>query len=415
MNRRELLSGAGASLFAGTSKSAVDHTPPLPDNALFERSPEQYWARIRKEQFLLADDFAFLNTGSLGVAPRPVLKAVDDYLKTAAAMQHGEGLPRWGGEPLTEMRQELAAFFGCKTDELALTHNTTEGMNTIANGLDLKPGDEVLLSSQEHPGGTFCWMQKQARFGIIVRRVELPIPPGGPGQLVDAFRAAIGPDTRVISFSGCTTQTGLIMPIREICEIARSRGILSVVDGAHLNGQIPVNFHAYGCDFLAASPHKWMLTPAGCGVLYIREEMLDRLWVNVASTGWDDRKLKAVRFQMVGTNNRGIFEGHLAALRFVQQIGPERIYRRIHELAQDVRERVARIPKAKLLTPANDRLYGGMVTFEIRGLGESRLAGICKQRKIWAVVGDHTRIAVHIHTRPSDLDRFFAAVRGAIG
>jgi len=116
---------------------------------------------------------------------------------------------------------------------------------------------------------------------------------------------------------------------------------------------------------------------------------------------------------MVGTNNRGIFEGYLAALRLVKQIGPERIYRRIHDLAKDVRERAARIPNAKLLTPEDDRFYGGMVTFEIKGLSQSRLPQICKARNIWAVVGDRTRIAVHIHTRPSDVERFFAALKEA--
>jgi isopenicillin-N epimerase len=320
VQRREFVGriGSAAALFGLSPEIRAEGVPPLPESRLYEQAPEAYWARIRSGQFLLPEWRAFLNTGSLGVAARPVLAAVSDYLTRSAALNVPEqGLPRWGGEPFHEMRQELADFFGCHKDELALTHNTTEGMNTVCNGLDLKAGDEVLLTDQEHPGGTNCWLQKQARFGIQVRRVAIEVPPRGPGRIVDAIQAAIGPRTRVFSFSGITTQTGLCMPVREICEAARARGVLTVVDGAHLNGQVPVNLHDFGCDFLAGSPHKWMLTPTGCGILYIREAMLDRLWVNVATTGWNDHSLKAVRFQMVGTNNRAILEGHLAALRLL--------------------------------------------------------------------------------------------------
>ena len=403
-------------MFGFSPDMRAEKAPPLPPDRLYEADPEAYWARLRKEQFLLPEWRAFLNTGSLGVAARPVLTAAVDYLNRSAALEVPEhGLPRWGGEPFHEMRQELADFFGCHKDELAFTHNTTEGMNTVCNGLDLKPGDEVLLTNQEHPGGTNCWLQKEARFGIRVRRVPLEIPPRGPGQIVDTIRAAIGPQTRVLSFAGITTQTGLRMPIRDICEVARAKGVLSVVDGAHLNGQVPVNLHEWGCDFLAGSPHKWMLTPTGCGILYIREEMLDRLWVNVATTGWNDRSLKAVRFQMVGTNNRAVLEGHLAALRMLKQIGPDRVYGRIHQLAQQVRRRAAELPNARMLTPDDDRMYGGMVTFEISGFGKSRFWELARQRRMWVVGSDRVRISTHIHTRPADLDLLFATLKESLG
>ena len=170
MNRRRMLLAA-SSLF-GVAAAPAQPPPPLPPPA----EEGDYWERVRSEQFLLPGWRAFLNNGSLGVAPRPVVHAIADYLNRSAALLMDD-CPRWGYETLDDMRQELASFFGCDKDELALTHNATEAMNTIANGLDLKEGDEVVLTDQEHPSGLCPWLQKQARFGVRVREVKIPLPP----------------------------------------------------------------------------------------------------------------------------------------------------------------------------------------------------------------------------------------------
>src|SRR6185312_5224057 len=136
--------------------------------------------------------------------------------------------PRWGYETLDEYRSEMADFLGCGKDELAFTHNATEAMSMIAAGLDLKEGDEVLTTDQEHPSGRSGWLMRQARYGITVRPVEIPLPPRNPGQLADLLISAIGPRTRVLSFSGITTNTGLIFPMRDICAAARAKGVITV-------------------------------------------------------------------------------------------------------------------------------------------------------------------------------------------
>jgi selenocysteine lyase/cysteine desulfurase len=412
MKRRDALKTGiyGAAFLGLTTEGSPVSLKPLPPGALFERDPEAYWERIRKEQFLLPSWRAFLNTGSLGIAPKPVVGAVVDYLNRSASLV-GDEYPRWGYETLDETRAELAEFFGCEKDELALTHNATEAMNTIANGLDLQPGDEVVMTDQEHPGGSCCWLQKQSRFGIKVREVKLPIPPKSPEQVADLMVSAIGPRTKVISFSGITTTTGLILPIKLICEAARAKGVISVVDGAHVNGQIAVNLHSLGCDFYAGSPHKWMFTPAGCGMLYGRGDMLDRLWVNVATSNWDKKEMKAARFMMVGTNNLALFKGYTAGLRFLKEIGPERVYSRIHQLARNVVERAATLPNVEMLTPNDDRMFGGMVSFKFNGVDLSPVLDLCKQRRIWVILGERSRISTHIHTRPSDLDILFETIR----
>ncbi|MEJ7604755.1 MAG: aminotransferase class V-fold PLP-dependent enzyme [Bryobacteraceae bacterium] len=227
---------------------------------LHDQDVELYWKRIRSEQFLLPEWRVFLNNGSLGVAPRPVLAASAAY-ETAGAARTSDEYPRWGYETLDPHRTEMARFLGCNKDELAFTHNCTESMSIIANGLDLRAGDEVLMTDQEHPSGRGPWYMKQARYGIQVREVALPSPPKSSAQIAELIIGAIGPKTRVISFSGILTTTGLIMPVREICDAARAKGIISVVDGAHLTGQVSMPISEMHCDFFAGSPHKWLFAP----------------------------------------------------------------------------------------------------------------------------------------------------------
>ena len=409
MRRREIL--AGAALFGLPAATAAD-AGPLPDPALLERNPETYWNRIRDEQFLLPDWRAFMNNGSLGIAPRPVLKAVTDYLSQAAALLNDD-YPRWGYETLDDERAELAGFAGCAKDELALTHNATEAMSVIANGIDLRAGDEVLITDQEHPSGREPWLLRQARYGIQVRVVNIPLPPKDSAQLADLLISAIGPRTRVLSFSGILTTTGLIMPVRAICDAARAKGVVSVVDGAHMNGQIPLRLTELGCDYFAGSPHKWLFAPAGCGLLYGRQEMLERLWPAVVTAGWSDQKLKAARFMRIGTNNRAIVEGLMAGLRFLKALGPERVYGRIHQLARMVFERARGQGDLELLTPDDDRLYGGLVTFRMKPELFQAFNALCAKKRIWIVASERMRVATHIHTRPRDIDLFFRTLNEA--
>ncbi len=416
MNRRQLFRNAGyaTALFGvPASRTALGATP-LPGDALYERDPEAYWAKVREEQFLLPGWRAFLSNGSLGVAPKPVVVAVTDYLNRSAEL-NVDPYPRWGYETLDGHRTELAEFLGCKKDELALMHNATEALSTIASGVDLNPGDEVVITDQEHTSGRSGWLQRQARHGIQVREVKLPLPPKSPEQLADILVSSIGPKTRVLSFSGITSPTGLILPVRQICDAARAKNVITVVDGAHMNGQIAMRLSDLGCDYYAGSPHKWLFAPAGCGLLYIREENLDRLWANTVTGGWDNKALKAARFMMVGTNNRAIFEGMIAGLRFAKQIGPERIYTRIHQLARSIYQQARALGYVDLMTPEDERMYGSLVTIKFRTTELKPLVDACAKKRIWVTAAQQVRLSSHIHTRPSDIAMFFETVRETVG
>ena len=299
--RRSIITGAGGAALAALPPPLSAEALALPSASLLESAPEKYWQRIRDEQFLLPVARVFLNNGSLGVAPKPVIQAVTGYLERGAALDLPPGeYPRWGYETLDAQRTVAAAYLGCAKDDLAFTHNATEALSTIAAGLDLRAGDEVLMTDQEHASGKAGWQVRQARHGIAIREVKLTFPPLSPDQLADTMIGAIGPRTRVLFFSGLLSVTGTVMPVRQICDAARAKGVITVVDGAHMNGQIPMRIDELGCDYYAGSPHKWMFAPAGCGILWGRPEMLDKLWPTNVTGGWDKKESHALRFMKIG-------------------------------------------------------------------------------------------------------------------
>jgi selenocysteine lyase/cysteine desulfurase len=417
LSRRDALQqlgwlGALAGLQGWSEERA--HATPLPDDTSFSRDPERYWALLRSDQFVLADDRIFLNPGSLGIPPRPVLEAMIASLHRGAEYAT-DNIERWGYEALDAERSEMAEFLGCSKEELAFTHNCTEGMSTIANGLDLKAGDEVVLTNQEHPGGFSPWRLKAARVGISAREVEIPLTPKDPSELADPLISAIGSRTRVIVFSGITSPTGLILPAREICQAARDRGVLSVIDGAHMDGQIHVNLAELGCDYFVGSPHKWMFAPAGCGLLYGRGDALDRLWPAVVTVGWDNKKdLHAARFMMIGTNNRASIHGMMSGLRFLKQIGPERVYARTHQLARMVVEQARRRSYLELVTPEDARFFHAIVSFRCKAKNLDQLTAALRKNNINVIAGERFRVSTQVHTRPSDIERLFAVCDSAV-
>src|SRR5262249_10975225 len=217
LNRRKFLqrSAVAAAAFgialSGAEQAFGQEAPGLPADKLFGSDPERYWAELRR-QWVLAADRINLNCGSVGCTPLPVLRATIDHLLSAEAFREPE-YPWFGYEEnrrLRDLRDALAAFLHCRRDEVALTRNATEGNNVVCNGLDLKPGDEALLTDQEHPGGRCCWEQKAARFGIKLNFVTLPRPPASTDEIVDRFTKALTPRTRIIVFSHITTVTGVV-------------------------------------------------------------------------------------------------------------------------------------------------------------------------------------------------------------
>jgi selenocysteine lyase/cysteine desulfurase len=186
------------------------------------------------------------------------------------------------------------------------------------------------------------------------------------------------------------------------------------VDGAHMPGQVPVNLREIGCDIFAASLHKWMLTPPGCGFLFVRQDFQKNLWPTVVVEGWE-KNTDAVKYMLLGCNNIAEIQGAREALRFIQSIGRERIQKRIHELARYTWQQAAAIPYLRLLSAAGDSLYGGMVAFAAPGKDYAPMWAKLAENKVWTLRGEKIRVSCHIHTRKSDIDLLFKSLREVWG
>jgi len=334
---------------------------------------EDFW-RVVRQHFLIKDGF-YLNNGTWGCAPRPVFDAVVEHMLGVEEVFHDPGLD------MDELRTAVGRFINAKPEEVAITRNTTEGMNFTAHGLPLKRGDEILTTDQEHVGGLCCWQLKAKRNNLKLRQLPIPMPAESADEILNIFNDAISRRTRVISFSHVNFTTGCTMPVKQLCRLARDKGIISVVDGAHPPGMMVVDVRDMGCDFYASSSHKWLCAPKGTGILYLRDEIQDQVWTTIASSGWDDMQLRAARFDTVGTTNRSLKYGLGEAIEFQTTIGKERIQRRVRQLNQYAKEQAAQIPKVKLYTSMKPELSSGAFSFKMDGNTNDEIAEILRREK----------------------------------
>jgi selenocysteine lyase/cysteine desulfurase len=414
LDRRRFLAstaGVAAALTLPNSLLAQLQSVPaaIPQFPSDRKSVEGYWAEIRK-QFLIPDDVVYLNNGTVGSSPAPVLRAVfDSYQESERlAEQDPEDYPIWGYAAWNQFRDPLAQFIGCKRDELALVRNATEANSYIANGIDMKQGDEVLMSDQEHPGGEQPWQVKAKRYGVVIKKVALPKPVANADQVLNLFQDAITSRTRVIFFSHITTVTGVVLPAKEICALARSKGILSAVDGAHVPGMMKLDLADLGCDLYSASPHKWLQAPKGSGFLYVRDEVIDRLWNTIATEGWDDKKIRAERFQRIGSSNVPSLAGLRAAIQFANDIGMDRIEQRHRQSANFLLSEMIKRGAESWTSPDPD-LRCAIVTVNVPPIQRAELESwLWKNHKIRIRGGEPSklRLSTPYYLRKSDVARF---------
>jgi len=421
-----LLGLGSLELLTSLERVSADPQAELPTlqaaSALGQGKPhdETYWRKVR-ELFYVADDVLFLNNGSLGLSHRAVVEAMYRHLlesETSRSRKYGE-YPWWGYGPSLEIRRKVAAFVGADPDEIALTRNATEGMNTVAAGLDLQAGDEVLMSNQEHPGGRSPWVQRAKRYGITVKEFEVPASPRSPAEIFERLAKVITPRTKVISVSHITTVTGGMLPAKEIAALARDRNVVSVFDGAHAIGQLPLNLHEIGCDYYATSPHKWLFAPKGTGVLYCRKGMSEKLWCHTASGTWDQRELGCERLTNIGTSNYSLLVGLLAAMEFQERLGKDLIAERGRYLNSYLREELKKIDGTWFMNGPPPDLSTSMVkvALPIQKIGD--FAGrMWQKHRIWLQVGDgdgkvpaSIRFSLPIYVGKADLDRTIGLIR----
>jgi isopenicillin-N epimerase len=418
-DRRSFLSSfAGLAALGGGSLPEACHDilagfpESLPPRSLYDTDEEAYWTQVRK-LFLIPEDEAYLNNGTVGSCPTPVLRAVFDGYRDSErlAQSDPEDYPIWGYAAWNEYRDPLAEFIGCKRDELALLRNATEANSYIANGIDLKAGDEVVITDQEHPGGEHPWNLRAKRYGIVIKRVVLPKPVPDAATVLTLFNDAITPRTRVFFFSHITTVTGVVLPVKELAAHARSKGILSAVDGAHVPGMMKLNVPELGCDMYSASPHKWLQSPKGTGFLYVRDEVIDRLWNTIATEGWNDIKLRAERFQRIGSSNVPALCGLKASIEFANQIGMDRIEKRHRKMADYILDAM-KARGAKSWTSPDPALRCAIATVNIAPYQMPNPENwMWKEKKIRIRGGlpSKVRLSTPYYLLKKDIDRFLAA------
>jgi isopenicillin-N epimerase len=374
-----------------------------------------------RARFLIPEGVAYCNTGTLGASPREVVDAVTGGIRrletdlAAWPYEKPEGEPLTGYQQLLDVRAAAGRFVNASASEIALTQNATMGMNFLANGLDLAAGDEVVSTDQEHGGGISPWRLLAKRRGIVVRELKLePVFAEGPEGILKLFEAAMTPRAKVVMFSHITSGLGALLPARELCALARSRGALAIVDGAQAVGQIQVDVNAMGCDAYVASPHKWMLAPKGTGFMYLRRDVQDRFWTTLASYQWDNHADGAFRFMQYGTGSVPVVEGFTTALRFIEKIGMPRIERWDAALTKRLREGLAGIPKARMASPADPRLGAAITTFRVDGVKAKALQDALWARRVRVRAQSDergVRLSAHLYVAPADVDAVLDVTR----
>ena len=375
MERRTFLQSLTASLAAlpvlpGISAGLAEQVQDLGADLQKLTDDKGLWQRVRSE-FLLNPGVVHLNCGSVGSVPRLVLDALSGYMRQL------EGNPvrnTWGGlgAGMEIVRGQAAEFIGAEKEETVLTRNTTEGMNLVAAGLELKPGDEILTTNHEHGGGMVCWQHMARRCGVKIVQIEMPAPVRDQAQILELVEGHITKRTRVCSFSHVETFTGLQMPLAQIAKITRPKGILLVCDGAQAPGMLQVDVKALAVDTYASSSHKWMLAPKGCGLLYIRKGVQDRIRPAFTYSGY------GVYSASSGTRNVPLILAHGTTMDFHNTIGRDRVEARCRHLSRRMRRRLAAIEGMRLLTPDQKELSSGIVTFAVdpkRAKKNSEIAG----------------------------------------
>jgi len=335
-----------------------------------------YW-RLVQRQFRLEPGLLYLNNASLGPSPALVADATEAFRRQLDAFPSRY---MWGGwtEEMEAVRSKAAALLGASPEEIALIHNTTEGMNLVASSLDLEPGDEVIVADHEHPSGTVPWQYWQEQKGVRLVRPVLPILPSEPGEITEVYHRAITPRTRVISMCHVINTNGLILPVKEVSEMARERGILVAVDGAQAPGMIDVNLHELRCDFYAASSHKWLFSPKGVGVFYARQASQSLLKPLIVCRGWENRSIRS--FENYNTRNLPEVLGLGVAFDFQNLLRPARRQARINQLKRFFRERIGDDPAFSIKTPASDELSCGITTVEMVGRDVREVATVLSER-----------------------------------
>ncbi|HEX9728798.1 MAG TPA: aminotransferase class V-fold PLP-dependent enzyme [Gemmatimonadales bacterium] len=377
---------------------------------------EDFWLEIQ-QAFTLDRTLINLNNGGVCPSPRVVLQAMERYLELSnqAPVYHMWRLL----EPDVEIvRRELAAEFGCDVEEMAITRNASEALEICQLGIEMQRGDEVLTTDQDYGRMLTTWNQRARREGIVINTVSFPDPPPSLQYLVDMFARALTPKTKVLHFCHITNLSGQIFPVREICRMARARGVQTIVDGAHAFAHFPFTYADLECDYYGTSLHKWLLAPIGTGFLFVRKERIASVWPLMPAAESMDGDIR--KFEEIGTHPAANHNAIAEALAFHRGIGGARKAARLRFLRDRWMRALEGRPGVQLHTSFDPAQACGLANVGIDGVDPGALTNhLWQTKRIIVTPINHEacrgiRVTPNVYTTLRDVDVFLGAMEEVI-
>ncbi len=418
INRRSFLSNVGKGLGLAALSSAT--IAGLFDNvvaagrSISNLSPmeaaldEDYWATIQ-QAFSVTRGIVNLNNGGVSPSPRMVTEA---FIRYTWQQEDATAYTMWQVlEPQSEtVRTGLAEVFGCSAEEIAITRNASESLEILMMGLDFKSGDEILTTTQDYPRMLTTLRQREMREGLKLNLIKIPLAPANVDDIAAAFERAVTPRTKLILVSHQINLTGQILPVKKICEMARSKGIETIVDGAHAFAQFDFKQSDLGCDYYGTSLHKWIYAPKGTGLLYVKKDKIPRVWALMAS---EDKNRNDIRkFEEIGTHSAAMRLAIGEAILFHNAIGGKRKEERLRYLSRYWMNRLKDIPKVGFNTSFDPKQSCAIANFKIEGIDPVAIGSyLMSKHKIFTTPIVHEeftgiRITPNVYTTLWELDRF---------
>jgi len=364
-----------------------------------------------RREFLLDPEVAFLNHGSFGACPQPVFERYQAWQRELER-EPVDFLARRLPALLENARDALAGYVGCPPDELAFVQNATTGVNLAARSLDLGPGDEVLATDLEYGACDLAWEWVCRRTGARYVRAPIPLPLDGAGAVVEALFAHASERTRVLYLSHVTSATALVLPVEEIVARGRARGLVTIVDGAHAPGHVPVDVGGLGADFYAGNCHKWLCAPKGAGFLHVRPEHRERVDAAIVSWGYQEGTTFAERIERQGTRDPAAWLTVPDAIAFQAGRAWHEVQARCRRLAREAEAELCRLLDSEPLAPP--ALRAQMATVRLPSPAPDLAGRLFEAHRVEIpVLGeaqDLLRLSVAAYTTRADVDRLLAAL-----
>jgi isopenicillin-N epimerase len=374
---------------------------------------EPFWTSVRA-QFVMPPDLAVMNAANLCPASRPAAECLTRESQSVDVDPSPNNRARLMPEK-EKTRVALAEFLRVAPEEVIITRNTSESNNLVSNGLDLKPGDEVLLHEDNHPSNLTAWKEKAKRFGFSVVVVPQKNPHPGMEYYVDAFAKAITPKTRVMSVTHVSSTVGDLMPAKELAALARSRGVLFLLDGAQSFGLLDVNLSDIQPDFYSGSAHKWPCGARECGVLYVNKTAQPKLWPSVYSA-YPGAVGFSKTFESFGQRDEATMLALHEALKFQAKVGRAAIEARSRALTTQLMEGLKKLPGiVNWTSPVAERRVA-VVSFVPAALDANKLANaLYANDKIGITTRGGQdrpglRVSPHFYNSPAEVDRLVASL-----